>query len=122
IKVSPVTLTKAPLVKQGQRRNPVLESPKSKMRSVLRLTLSKKSWRRIAPGGELLAAPWASGGELLATPWALRVSARRLATAEATPLQNSRKTKPAEIKMLKAINGQLLAIGHRSTTVAAATS
>ena len=37
-------LTKAPLVKQGQRRNPVLATPRAKMRSVLRLIL---------PGGEL---------------------------------------------------------------------
>jgi hypothetical protein len=42
--VSPAVLTKAPLVKQGQRRNPVLATPRAKMRSVLRLIL---------PGGEL---------------------------------------------------------------------
>jgi hypothetical protein len=121
--VSPVTLTKAPLIKQGQRRNPVLASPRIKIRSVLRLIL---------PGRELLGAPWASpatplqfswppGGELLAAPRASRVSAIGLATAGTTPLQSSRKTKPAERKVTKAINGQLLSIRIRITTVAAAT-
>jgi hypothetical protein len=59
----------------------------------------------------------------------LHASAIGLATAEATPLQppratplqNCRKTKPAEIKIVKAINGQLLAIRNRIVTVAAAT-
>ena len=104
--VSPVTLTNAPLIKQGQRSNPALASPKSKMRSVI---------RPILPGGlgaEPLAPPRAPGGDLLAAPWALRT----------TPFQNSRKAKPAETKVAKAINGQLLAIGNRNTTVAAATS
>jgi hypothetical protein len=109
--VSPVTLTKAPLVKQGQRRNPVLANPRSKIRSVLRLILPggellATPW----PGGELLAAPW-RGGDLLAAPWALR----------ATPLQSSRKTKPAERRIKKAINGQLLSIRIRIVTVTHAT-
>ena len=74
-----------------------MASPRSKMSSVLRLIL---------PGGEL------PGGELLAAPWALR----------ATPLQNPRNAKTPERKTAKAINGQLLVIGSRTATVAAATS
>jgi hypothetical protein len=117
-------LTKAPLLKQGQRRNPLLATPRAKMRSVLRLIL---------PGGELLAAPWAlrvpaiglataqapgaPGGELLATPSALRVPAIGLATAGATPLQRSRNAKTADRKTTKAIKGQLLPIGSRTATV-----
>ena len=61
----------------------------------------------ILPEGELLAAPWTPGEELLAAPWAL----------EATPLQRSRETKPAERKIAKAINGQLLSIRSRIATV-----
>ena len=41
--MSPVTLTKAPLVKQGQRTNPVLAIPRSKMRSALTLSFDFQS-------------------------------------------------------------------------------
>ena len=79
--MSPVTLTKAPLIKQGQRRNPVLASPRIKIRSVLTLILPTLSF----------------------------------------DFQSSRKTKPAERKLAKAIKGQLLSIRIRITTVAAVT-
>src|SRR5205823_5798988 len=42
-------------------------------------------------------------GELLAAPW--------------TPLQSSRKTKPAETRMIEAMNGRLLSIRSRIATV-----
>jgi hypothetical protein len=76
------------------------------MRSVLKLILA---------GGALLATAWTPGGERfaaawLAPPWALG----------ATLLQNSRKTKAAESKIVKAINGQLLSIRSRIATVAPA--
>jgi hypothetical protein len=45
------------------------------------------------------------------------VSAIGLATEEATPLQSSRKTKPVERRITKAIKGQLLPIGSRIATV-----
>src|SRR5437667_12047467 len=48
MKVSPAVLTKAPLVKQGQRRNPVPATTRAKMSSVLRL---------IRPRGALIPAP-----------------------------------------------------------------
>jgi len=83
-------------------------------------------------------APGAPGGELLAAPWALHVSAIGLATAEATPLQFPRPTesfsagstvsfdfqsfrnaKTAERKTTKARKGQLFAIVSRIATVAA---
>jgi len=85
----------------------------------------------------------APGSESLAASWASHVSAVGLATAEATPLQcprptesfsagatfsfdfqSSRKTKPAERKVTKAIKGQLLSIRSRiaAVTPAATTS
>ena len=85
------------------------------MSSVIRLILPG------GLGGELLAAPWALQATPLQPPWALRVSAIGLATAKAAPLQNCRKAQPAETKVVRAMNGQLLAIGSRNTTVAAAT-
>jgi len=57
------------------------------MRNVLKLIL---------PGEELLAAPW---------------------TLQATPLQSSRTTKPADRKTTKAIKSQLLSIRSRIATV-----
>src|SRR5215471_8999506 len=57
------------------------------MRNVLKLIL---------PGEELLAAPWA---------------------LQATPLQSSRTTKPADRKTTKAIKSQLLSIRSRIATV-----
>ena len=72
----------------------------------------------MVPAGELLATTGVPGGELLAAPsWVLHLSAIGLATAEATPLQNSRKAKTADSKIAKAINGQLLSIRSRSATV-----
>ena len=62
-------------------------------------------------------APGGLGGEPLAASRALHASAIGLATAEATPLHNSRKTKPAESKTAKAINGKLLSIRSRNATV-----
>src|ERR1700730_1299473 len=85
----------------------------------------------------------APGSEPFAASWASHVSAVGLATAEATPLQcprptesfsagatfsfdfqSSRKNKPAERKVTKAIKGQLLSIRSRmaAVTPAATTS
>jgi hypothetical protein len=62
--VSPVMLTKAPLLKQGQRRNPLLPSPRIRKRSTLNLEFNFRS-SRIATTAETVIAK-AMKGQLFA--------------------------------------------------------
>src|SRR5208283_4803148 len=54
---SPVTLTKAPLVKLGQRRKPVLASPRTIIRRVLTLSFDFQSSRKIKAAASKMTKP-----------------------------------------------------------------